>query len=172
MCEHFFDFSAILQNDELGTSNLTQSKTLSRPVDSGGAGGARVPPELGGSEKTTEREIDKSITTSIPGFEKPSTALTPDVLTNLPKSKVHWVSDFFNLMWPEQSQKKSSPNYLSGIQRGFCSIFVQYLLIFLVMTACLISSRFAVSIISFCYDSENLIYIFLTNLFYKGSKNL
>ena len=84
MCEHLFDFSAILKNDELGTSNLTQSKTLPRS----------------------------------------------DVLTNLPKTKVHWVSDFFDLMWPEQSQTKSSPNYLSGIQRGFCSIFVQYLLSF------------------------------------------
>jgi hypothetical protein len=115
--KHLFYFSAILQNDESGTSNLvlSQSKTLSSAVDSGGAGG---------SEKRTEREIDKYITTSTPGFEKLS---RPDFLTNLPKTKVHWGSDFFDLIWPEQSQTKSSPNYLSGIQRGFCSIFVQYL---------------------------------------------
>ena len=52
----------------------------------------------------------------------------------------------------------------SGIQRGFCSIFVQYLLDFsptnvLVMTACLIPSMFVwvycEYIIRFCYDSEN-----------------
>ena len=96
-----FDFSAILQNDELGTSNLvlTQSKTLSRP----------------------------DVLTNLPKTR-------PDVLTNLPKTKVHWVSDFFDLMWPKQSQIKSYPNYLSGIQRGFCSIFVECLLkIFLLM---------------------------------------
>ena len=36
-------------------------------VDSGGAGGARAPPEFGGPEKRTEREID-SINKSTPEF--------------------------------------------------------------------------------------------------------
>jgi hypothetical protein len=121
-----FDFSAILQNDELGTSNLllTQSKTLSRP----------------------------DVLTNLPKTR-------PDVLTNLPKTKVHWVSDFFDLMWPEQSQIKSYPNYLSGIQRGFmlnvCLTFFFYVV---VMTACLIPSKFVwvcCHYTSFCYDSEN-----------------
>ena len=101
--KHLFDFSAILQNDELDTSSLvlTQSKTLSRPAD------------------------------VLKNLPKTKVQLSrPDVLTYLPKTKVHWVSDFFDLRWPEQSQTKSSPNYLSGIQTGFCSIFVQYLLDF------------------------------------------
>ena len=97
--KYLFDFSAILQNDELGTSNLvlTQSKTLSRP----------------------------DISTNLPKIKVQLSR--PDVLTNLQKSKVHWVSDFFDLMWPKQSQIKSYSNYLSGIQKGFCSFFVQYL---------------------------------------------
>ena len=47
-------------------------------VDSGGAGGARVPPEFGGSEKgrsliSAYRSL--AITTNTPGFKKLSTAL-------------------------------------------------------------------------------------------------
>ena len=47
-------------------------------VDSGGAGGARAPPEFGGSEKgqsliSAYRSL--AITTNTPGFKKLSTAL-------------------------------------------------------------------------------------------------
>ena len=48
-------------------------------VDSGGAGGARAPPEFGGSEKgrsliSAYRSL--AITTNTPGFKKLSTALS------------------------------------------------------------------------------------------------
>ena len=45
--------------------------TLDSGVDSRGAGGARAPPEFGGSEKG--RSL--AITTNTPGFKKLSTAL-------------------------------------------------------------------------------------------------
>ena len=47
-------------------------------VDSGGAGGARAPPELGGSEKgqsLTSAYRNWAITTNPPGFKKLSMAL-------------------------------------------------------------------------------------------------
>ena len=46
-------------------------KSLGSAVDSGGAGGARAPPEFGGSEKG--RSL--AITTNTPGFKKLSKAL-------------------------------------------------------------------------------------------------
>ena len=51
---------------------------LNSAVDGGGAGGARVPPEFGGSEKgrsmiSAYRSL--AITTNTPGFNKLSTAL-------------------------------------------------------------------------------------------------
>ena len=49
--------------------------TADSGVDSEGAGGARAPPEFGGSEKRIEREIGESIRTSTPGFEKLCTVL-------------------------------------------------------------------------------------------------
>ena len=113
MGKHLFDFSAILQSDELGTSNLvlTQSKTLSRPAD-----------VLKNLPKT---KVQLSRPDALTNLTKIKVQMSrPDVLTNLPKTKVRWVSNFFDLKWPEKSQTKSSPNYLSGIQRGFCSIVV------------------------------------------------
>ena len=62
---------------KLGTD--TGSNQLSpSAVDSGGAGGARAPPEFGGSEKgrsliSAYRSL--AITTNTPGFKKLSTAL-------------------------------------------------------------------------------------------------
>ena len=105
----------MLQNDELGTSNLvlTQSKTLSRPD------------VLTKLPKTKVQLSRPDVLTNLPKIKVQLSR--PDVLTNLQKSKVHWVSDFFDLMWPKQSQIKSYSNYLSGIQKGFCSFFVQYL---------------------------------------------
>ena len=47
-------------------------------VDSGGAGGARVPPEFGGLEKgqsLISAYQSLAITTNTPGFEKLNTAL-------------------------------------------------------------------------------------------------
>ena len=47
-------------------------------VDSGGAGGARAPPEFGGSEKgwnLISAYLSLAITTNTPGFKKLSTAL-------------------------------------------------------------------------------------------------
>ena len=54
-------------------------------VFSGGAGGARAPPEFGGSEKgrsliSAYRSL--AITTNTPGFKKLSTALNADPLWN------------------------------------------------------------------------------------------
>ena len=53
-------------------------KRVPSAVDSGGAGGARAPPEFGGSEKgrsliSAYRSL--AITTNTPGFKKLSTAL-------------------------------------------------------------------------------------------------
>ena len=53
-------------------------------VDSRGAGGATAPPEFGGSEKRTEREID-SIDKSNPEFEKQSMALYRKQHLHVPK---------------------------------------------------------------------------------------
>ena len=51
---------------------------LSSAVDRGGAGGARAPPEFGGSEKGRSLIFayrSLAITTNTPGFKKLSTAL-------------------------------------------------------------------------------------------------
>ena len=51
-------------------------------VDSGGAGGARVPPEFGGLEKgqsLISAYQSLAITTNTPGFEKLNTALKHDI---------------------------------------------------------------------------------------------
>ena len=120
MGKHLFDFSAILQNDELGTSNLvlTQRKTLSRPdvltnLPKTKSDVLTNLPKTKSDVLTNPPKTKTDVLTNLPNTKA-------DVLTNLPKTKVHWVSDFFDLMWPKQSQIKSSPNYLSGIQRGFC----------------------------------------------------
>ena len=60
-------------------ANEKNSIVYSSAVDSGGAGGARAPPELGGSEKgqsliSAYRSL--AITTNTPGFRNLSTALS------------------------------------------------------------------------------------------------
>ena len=55
-------------------------------VDSGGAGGARVPPEFGGLEKgqsLISAYQSLAITTNTPGFKKLSTALLTNELFKL-----------------------------------------------------------------------------------------
>ena len=49
---------------------------MSSPVFIGGAGGARAPPEFGGSEKGRSLISALAITTNTPGFKKLSTALS------------------------------------------------------------------------------------------------
>ena len=64
-CLFIFDFKNVIE-------------TLSSAVFSGGAGGARAPPEFGGSQKglsLISAYQSLAITTNTPGFEKLNTAL-------------------------------------------------------------------------------------------------
>ena len=60
-----------------------QKSPLLSAVDSGGAGGARAPPEFGGSQKgrsLISAYQSLAITTNTPGFEKLNTALAEDFI--------------------------------------------------------------------------------------------